>query len=273
MLFSKYIKTSVTGFLLLTTMLLNSCEEVIEIDLNSSDPKLAIDGTIELGQTAKVRLSYTRDYFSDEEAEYENNATVTITSTLGLSETLTNKGGGLYESNLVKGSKNEQYEMSITLDGKTISASSLMMIPAEIVNLNYSPFDGFGGSEDEQRYNLDIVLKNDPKNGAFFLIKYFLNDDTKEETYSTISHEYFPKDEVIEISPMRFTFTEDDKVTVKAYSIDEGTYDYYSSLDDIIDPHGGSTPYNPESNFGKDVLGYFRAWSTDQQSIEVKDEE
>ncbi|MCT4645404.1 MAG: hypothetical protein N4A74_10500, partial [Carboxylicivirga sp.] len=55
----------------------------------------------------------------------------------------------------------------------------------------------------------------------------------------------------------------------------EGTYEYYSQLDEIIDQQGGgsSTPFNPESNMGKDVLGYFRAWSYDERSIQVEEEE
>jgi len=54
------------------------------------------------------------------------------------------------------------------------------------------------------------------------------------------------------------------------YSIDEGTYDYYSALNDINgNGMGGSTPYNPPSNFGDNIMGYFRAWSLDTEEIRM----
>ena len=254
---------------------LQSCEEVIDIDLNDADPRLAIDGTISPGGFAQVQLSYTSSYFSDEAPDYETNATIQLIDSKGEMETLTHQMNGLYTGRFIIGEVGVEYELKITIGDKTYTGSTKMMTPTEIIELNYVEFDGFGGSGGETEYNLEITLKNNPSEENYYLIKYYLNSEEKEETYSVWSHEFFPNDETIEFKPLRFSFTKDDVVTVRAYSIDEGTYDYYSQLDEIIDQEGGgsSTPFNPESNMGKDVLGYFRAWSYDQKSIKVEEEE
>ncbi len=253
---------------------LQSCEEVIDIDLNDADPKLSIDGQITLNETATVQLSYTTSYFSEEEPQYEESATVSISDSEGNSETLIHKGKGLYEGSLMRGQVGMEYELSVTVEEKTYKGSSQILTPTEILSLGYEKFDGFGGSGDEEEYNLIITLKNNPNEENYFLIKYYLNDEEKEDTYSVWSHEYFANEETIEFTPLRFSFTKEDVVTLVAYSIDEGTYDYYSQLEEIIDQEGGgsSTPFNPESNMGENILGYFRAWSFDKQTVQIEEE-
>lgn len=261
------------SYLIIISLVLASCEEVIDITLNDAEPKLTIDGVISLNSPATVKLSYTTSYFADEPPIYETNATIKITNTRGTSEILSHVGNGYYIGQSLLGEVGIEYELSVEVDDKIYAGSSRLMTPTQIVDLSYTKFDGFGSS-DEDEYNLEIVLKNNPQEDNYYLVKYYLNGSDKEETYSLWSHEFFPNDELIEFSPLRFSFTKDDFVTVKAYSIDEGTYDYYSQLDEIIDQRGGgsSTPFNPASNLGKGILGYFRAWSFDEKSIQVEDE-
>ncbi|MBK3519636.1 DUF4249 domain-containing protein [Carboxylicivirga marina] len=273
----RYIFHKAMFFLSLSALLgglLQSCEEVIDIDLNDAAPKLVIDGQIVIGEPATVRISYTSDYFSDDEAAYEENASITITDSENNSENLSYIENGIYTGALLRGKPGLEYSLSITIDDKTHKGKSKILTPTQIVKLGYTEFDGFGGSQDEPEYNIVITLTNNTEEDNYYMVKYFINGSEKEDTYSLWSNEYFPNEETIEFTPLRFSFTKDDVVTVKAYSIDEGTYDYYSELDEIIDQQGGgsSTPFNPGSNFGKDVLGYFRAWSYDQQTVQVEDE-
>jgi hypothetical protein len=255
-------------------MFLVACEEVIDVDLNDAEPQLAVDGKINLNEPAAVILSYTTSYFSSEEPVFEPNATMTLSSSKNETETLTYRGNGLYLGRTIIGQVGVTYQLSITIGEQTYQGSSQLLTPTEIINLNYARFDGFGSPDDEDLYNLEIVLKNNPNEENFYLVKYYLNDSEIEETFSVWSHEFFPNDETVEFNPLRFSFGKDDVVTVRAYSIDEGTYDYYSQLDEIIDQQGGgsSTPFNPASNLGKAILGYFRAWSYDEKSIKVEEE-
>jgi hypothetical protein len=265
-----------TMFFLSLSMLiggtLQSCEEVIDVDLNDADPKLSVDGEILLNQPAVVQLSYTSSYFSVEEPTHEENATISINDSQGNSESLSHVGNGRYEGKFLLGKVGTEYELTIKIGDKIYTGSSRILTPTKIISLGYEKFDGFGGSGEDE-YNVVITLTNNPDEENYYLIKYYLNDEEKEDTYSVWSHEFFAEEETIEFTPMRFSFTKDDLVTIKAYSIDEGTYDYYSELDEIIDQDGGggSTPFNPASNMGKDILGYFRAWSFDQQTIQINE--
>jgi len=257
-------------FLLSSTLLLGvslqSCEEVIDIDLNSSDPVLSIDGLINLNESAQVQLSYTSDYFTNEEPKHEENAQVTITTSDKRSEVLTHQGKGLYTGATIMGQIGVEYQLEVKVNDQTYQGKSKLMMPTEIVSLVAEKFDSFG-AEDE--YNLEITLKNNLEEENYFLVKYYLNDEEKEESFSTLSHEYFPREETVEFTPFNFVFNKDDKVTVKAYSIDKETYDYYDGLEDIVEDQGGSTPYNPKSNMGKDVMGYFRVWSVDVEHFKI----
>ena len=53
----------------LILVLLAACEEVIEVDLNSSNPVLVAEGVIDNELPAWISLSYTSDYFDSEESE------------------------------------------------------------------------------------------------------------------------------------------------------------------------------------------------------------
>ncbi len=266
-------RTLLIGIVLISG-LFQSCEEVIDVDLNEADPKLSIDAVIDLDQLAQVQLSYTSSYFSDTEPEYETNATVLLSDSEGNTETLAHQGKGKYTGSTIKGKIGNTYELKVTVGNQTFTGESRFMTPTQVLKLEYKKFDGFGGNEDEQEYTLIITLKNNPKEENYYLVKYYIDDAEKEESYSIWTHEQYANEEAVVFEPF-FSFTEDQKITIEAFSIDEGTYDYYNQLSDIIDQRGGggSTPFNPKSNMGKDVLGYFRAWSFDTKSIQVGVEE
>ena len=70
--------------LLFTTLLSTSCEEVVDIDLNNSEPKLVIDAIIKwqkgtTGENQTIKLSLTNDFYTNEILP-ANGATVTVTN-------------------------------------------------------------------------------------------------------------------------------------------------------------------------------------------------
>lgn len=75
--------------------------------------------------------------------------------------------------------------------------------------------------------------------------------------------DYYENTGNIEYSALRLNFDLGDDVIIELYSIDDDTYIYYSELNDGSGSMmgGSSTPYNPKSNFGSDVMGYFAAWT------------
>ncbi|RLD80667.1 MAG: hypothetical protein DRJ10_07115, partial [Bacteroidetes bacterium] len=94
---------AIAGIFIASTLILSSCEKVIDIDLNSSNPLLVAEGQITMDSTVCITLSYTSDYFNNEEAIFEENASVVLTNGNNDSETLDYFGNGLYKGNILLG--------------------------------------------------------------------------------------------------------------------------------------------------------------------------
>ncbi len=260
-------------YLLTIVSILSSCEEVIDLNLETSDPALVMDGEIRLNSTAKLTINYTTDYYGTEEVIYENDAVVILSNSKGASEELVLQGDGVYTGNQIHGEKGVEYTLSVTIDEREYTASSTMLTPSSLVAL--TPIESSRSIGSDTYYGLEVAFTNNVNEENYYLVKYlYEDDDGDQEDYSTLSWEYFSTNEVLTYSGY-YTFEESTVVNVKIYSIDEGTYVYYSALEDIDGQgfDGASTPYNPESNFGEDVLGYFRAWSMDQQEVTMPEEQ
>lgn len=261
------------AFLISCLIGLCSCENVIDIDLNSSNPALVADAVIEPNKISSLTLSYTSDYFGTEDQVYENNAIVRITDKAGNTELLINNGNGLYIGESLIGQINHDYELSIQLNDTEYIGTSQLLTPTKIVDLEFIDATGPGSNRDEQAYNLVISFTNNPDEENYYLLKYFKNDEPVEHQYTALPAEFIGTTDVVTYDPPFPIYEKGDKVRLEIYSIDEGTYDYYNQLEEITNGRGnGSTPYNPESNLGNDILGYFRAWSMDTKTINITPE-
>ena len=76
---------------------------------------------------------------------------------------------------------------------------------------------------------------------------------------------------LISTTLQRSTFDEGSTVRVELYSIDEGTYDYFNTLVDVLQSSGmnSATPFNPTSNVSNNALGYFGAWAVSSMEVQL----
>lgn len=259
------VLTFVLSFLILT-----SCEEVIEIDLNSSNSVLVAEGQIEKDSAAWLRLSYTIDYFNNEKEIYEENATVVLTDKNNNSETLVYVGNGLYKGNLLLGKVDEKYSLSIITDNEYTAVSALRQ-PSEIYEIEIEESDMQKPGQKDVSYSLRIKFADEPVVENFYLIKLIINNEL--DSYVLLDDNVFLVGDTINYPLIRKSFLKDDKVIINIYSVDKDTYRYYTQLNDAVSggngPGGTSTPYNSISNFGKDVMGYFAAWSYVSDTIVI----
>ena len=244
-------------------LILTSCEEVIEIDLNSSNPVLVAEGQMVKDSTVWIKLSYTRDYFTNEETVFEEKATVVITNSNNTSEILSYTGNGMYKGVTMIGEVGEKYNVDITTEKGMSSAGSKLFEPSEIYDIKVieSNFQRPGGSK--TTYSLEVKFKDVSIDENFYLMKVYV--DEKLESYVLADDKIFIANDTITFPLIHLSFSLYDEVIIKLHTVDEDAYRYYSQLADLTNdvngPGGSSTPFNPASNFGKDVMGYFAAWS------------
>lgn len=242
----------------------SSCEEVIEIDLNSVDPVLVAEGYMELDSLCSLRLTYTTDYFQEESAKLVEDAVVTLSDQDGAGEVLSYVGAGIYRGQTIRGSAFSKYTLRIE-NGEQINTgfSSLMPVPVfDTVSIEDFPFGNTPPGEDFPGL-LNISFKNNLEREDYFMLRLTLNGEPMEDYFALTSDEYSSDAETVEYSTVIFPKEDGDTLSMQVYGIDADTYRYYSQLNEAIG--GGmamsSTPYNPASNLGEGILGYFMARS------------
>lgn len=267
-------------FIWLIALLVNGCSEresiLIDPDLNSSDPTLVAHGMIEEGDNAYINLSYTRDMDSSEPV-YVENALVTLSVSDGNSEVLDYKGNGLYEGSAIIGEIGKSYTLEIQIDNRTWSATSTIYPHLVILEARAEIVGGAGGKSSGDKntgvtqYTPVWHVADDPDTRDYFLFRFFINDEyVPELTWDYDDGRGINTNGYHALIHPRLYLSLTDTLTIKASRIDLQTYKFYNQFERLIvygGKTGGITPYNPSSNFGEGVVGYFMAISS--ASVEI----
>ncbi|MFC2129427.1 DUF4249 domain-containing protein [Bacteroidota bacterium] len=253
--------------LVTATLLISSCEEVIEIDLNSVHPALVVEGFLYKDQVARVHLSETANYFSLDHPVPIENATVILTSNGIESEELVNLGDGNYMGVVITGTEGVNYDLEIMWEEEVYSGSAYLPMKPEILSLDLIEF------QPAPQAPLFTQISSTFLDGSamedYFYIKYFQNDTLLRDFYFAIPDQIAIQDTIEFTNPIH-SFLPGDVIEVQVYAIDEPLFNYFSQLNDAL---GGSmamssTPYNPTSNI-EGAMGYFAAWSYDADTVSV----
>jgi hypothetical protein len=252
-------------FVWLIPFVLISCEEVVDIDLNSSDPAIVAEGYMEEDSVCFLKLSYTSDYFDNEPSLSIEDAIVRISTQGGAEEELDYMGNGIYSGLSMQGLINTDYTLHVVVDERSFTGSSKLMPPANILAINYEEV-AFGppGQGDETPFALTVSFQNYKDQSDNYMLKFTRNGEAYGSLYNLVTDKYSLTSDTFQYLSMRLPFYLGDEVAIAVYSIDEDAYSYYRQMNDINGggmPMSSSTPYNPTSNMGEDILGYFTARS------------
>ncbi|MUP47031.1 DUF4249 domain-containing protein [Gramella sp. BOM4] len=169
-------------YLLSSFLILTSCEEVIEVDLEESEPRLVVEASIiwlkgSTGNQQSIRLSKTSPFYQ-EEVEPVLNAEVNIYSANGREFNFSHSGNGVYISNTFEPILNQDYYLELTYNDQLYTATERMMPVTDIDYVEQSNSGGFTGD--------DIEIKayyTDPADQENYYLFKFLTDDLSLEFY------------------------------------------------------------------------------------------
>nr|WP_042294085.1 DUF4249 family protein [Nonlabens ulvanivorans] len=133
-------------FLMISIGLL-SCEDVIELDLNNSTPKLVIDAALELqedGFTEATVLLTRSSSFYQEEIAYVDNASVVVTDPTGTNHVFTLTDSGLYKNVTLNILDGETYTLTIIDGTETYTATQEFISTVPYTRVEQSEITGFG---------------------------------------------------------------------------------------------------------------------------------
>lgn len=144
-------------YILPVFLLLISCEEVVNVDLETAAPRLVVEANLDWfrgtdGSQQTVRLTTTTAYY-DTEIPTVSGATVFVTNTGGtLFEFVENPGTGNYVCGNFIPAIGETYVLTVVWEGQTFTATETMKGAPEITNVTQDNEGGFMGDEVEVRF-------------------------------------------------------------------------------------------------------------------------
>ncbi len=237
----------------------SACEKVITVDLNSSSPKVVVEGDItnEPGPYS-IKLSNTANYYQPNVFPPVTGATVTVSDDAGNFETLTEVIPGTYQTAHLQGVPGRTYTMNINSNGNTYTASSTMPPPVPIDSVN------FVENTKNQTYRIVCKFQDPPNILNYYKLQINSNDTAGFDTTSV----RILKDGLADGQELSITYRTHlifgDSVIVKLECIDFKTYEFFSTLPNVgggISSILQAPPSNPVNNISNGGFGYFAAYS------------
>lgn len=260
-------------FILIVIVTTSSCEEVIDVNLPTSEPKLVIDASINWlvgtqGNEQEIRLTLSAPYF-ETEIPPANGAQVFITDSnnnIFQFDELANSG--IYRNNSFIPILNESYFLTIIYNGDTYTASETFKSVSEIEYVEQNNDSGFSGEETEFK-----AFFTDPESEENYYFFEFMTDLNVIPSLEVYRDEFvngnqifgFYSDEEIETG---------DVLTIRNYGVSQRFYEFmFILLQQNSDDSGGPFETQPatvrgncinETNPENFPLGYFRLSEVDE---------
>lgn len=284
---------------LIAACLLSSCEKAISFKLDSTQPSLVVEASIENGQAPLVILSSSFDYFSNISPEilaasFVHNAVITMsngTKTHTLKEYFYSSPANqkvyyysIDSANLATafvGTFNTAYTMTIQAGGKTYTATTT--IPALAKKVDSIWWRKAPDNPDTSKVILVAKVTDPPGYGNY--IRYFtktnsdpfypgLNSVYDDQvidgtTYSADVERGVNRNEKLDRENYSF-FERGDTITLKFANIDKACFDFWRTMEYSYSSIGNpfASPTKVLSNI-KGGLGYFGGYATQYKTIIV----
>ncbi len=253
---------------LITTLLLNSCTDVIDVNVPNGGARLVVDAAINwekgtTGQNQVIKLSTSTAYFDTNPDAPVNGANVKITKENdGTEFVFQDQGSGNYIVTDFIPELNQTYSLEIIHNGKTYSAAEKLIPVVDITEVQQSI------SDIEGEENIKVTV--------------FFDDPSNEKNYYL--GEFIPSfNSLINLHPLEDSFTdgnqnfmefEDEQfvagntLDISLHGISEQYYNFINLLVNQSDSEGEgpfqTTPVQLKGNCrsltdpNEEVLGYFR---------------
>ena len=258
--------------LLLICTLLVSCEDVIDLELNTAKPKLVIDASLlwpkgTNGNTQSIQLSLTSPFF-DTNVPPANGAIVTVTdSNNNTFNFIEDSNTGIYKTESFIPVIGEVYNLNIIYNNETYMATESMIPVTPIESVEQKNDAGFSGDEIELK-----VFYTDPKGIENFYLFEF-NIVKFSTTYLEVYDDEFTDGNRIFAFYSNNDMELVDEVIITNQGLSERAYEFYNILLQQTDENSGD-PFQTQpatvrgncvnqTNPDNFPLGYFRISETD----------
>jgi hypothetical protein len=266
-------KLKIVFSIFFSMLILSSCEEVLNVDLNAANPNVVIEGLItDHPGPYIVKVTMTSDYYQNQPPPPVSNAVVIISDNTGIIDTLIQASPGVYKTKKTIGAKFRTYMLSVNISGKIYSAVSTLpdLYPVDSLRYTYYPKrDLF-----HHKGYYPLAYSQEPQNQEnYYLWKFYRNDSLLNKPNDIwVANDQAVKGSIRGLE-FPYSYHQFDTAAVKVFSITKEAFDFYTALEAQIRNDGGffsSPPANAKGNLSNGALGLFQTSSTDSLGIVIK---
>ncbi|MGL2966348.1 DUF4249 family protein [Flavobacterium sp. XGLA_31] len=264
---------------ILFALLLTSCEDVVQVDLDTAAPRLVISGSLQWqkgtpGNEQKIKLSTTTGYY-DTNIPTVSGALVFVTNsdnvTFNFSEEEANSG--LYVCHTFIPEIDKTYVLTVILNGETYTATETLKSVSPITAVTQNNEGGFSGN--------DIEIKTfftDPGDANNYYLFRYKASGNAISFYDVSDDEFFQGNEFFGY------YTDEDMASgdtldITIYGVSKRYFEYMSKL--ILISGGSNGPFStpPATVRGNIInqthpdnyaLGYFNVSETDVRHYTIQ---
>ena len=236
---------------------LTSCEEVININLNSTEPKVVIEGFITDNKSPLlVKITKSQDYFNQSPFLPVNSANV-IVKYQDRAESLMDKGDGNYYSINPIGIFGNTYTLDVTIPGNNFTGTVELPPPVPIDTVYFKQ-----GVFKSDSLNIFVEFHDPAKTENFYRLIIFRNRFYAINDYY-LTNDAFTDGEKVVLPVYYRYFAPKDTVIVELLNLEKNTYKYLKGLsENIRQGVNSNAPGNPPTNLTGGALGIFGAFGT-----------
>lgn len=213
----------------LLVLTLFNCEDVIDLKVPTSEPKLVIDASLNWfegtdGSNQQIKLSLSAPYF-DTEIPAANNAIVIVEDTDGNTFDFIEDGNtGVYKTTDFIPVLNKEYTLIISYDGETYKGSESLKSVVPVADIQQNNNGGLNGQSIELN-----VFYQDPENVKNFYLFEFISkipDIPVQEVFD----DKFTDGNLAFVYYLENALKAGDKIAIKNYGITEQHFEFMSLL-------------------------------------------
>lgn len=254
---------------------LYSCEDVIQADLDTGEPKLVVDAEILWqkgtdGAVQTVKLSRMAAYY-DPETPKVSGAIVSISNSMGTQFDFAETAPGVYTCTDFAPVLNDSYTLRVAVDGEVFTATERLMPVTEITTIEQTANGGFTADEPEV-----AVYYSDPANEVNYYLTSFVTPTLPYPEYD-INDDELTNGNSIKSDYSHPDLKEGDSLKITIRGISYQFYNYMNLLLSAADSDPFSTPpanikgnILNENSSGGTALGYFRLCESDYRLYTVQ---
>ena len=254
---------------------LTSCQELIELDLQSAGPRVVAEANLDATKgRCTVALSQSGDFYETNTLDKIEGASVQLNASTGEIWMLKGLGNGQYYLDNLVIVPGMRFGLNVVLPGGTSIGAAEVQAPVwvglDTLMVEKTADGGLNGSPGAGKYTLTAVWQDHAGEANYYRLKIYKNGALQAGTY-ILADDRLGDGETIMRPVIRETYSLGDTLRVQLLSVSKGYYDYFTDMANF-EGRGLSapTPFNPKSNWSDDILGYYGVWQVSEKTVLVQ---